>query len=127
MHAETLTAPDHIARAGAGRKYRNKGKGKGKKSKGRRRDKAPDADGDGSGGGAGYKSWNAYLCLHQDEVPRGIMSSKCAMRQVQIILQDLYTLPEVSFHNELYCACRLLQQGLHFTNLKECMHDMIRK
>lgn len=54
-----------------------------------------------------------------------ILSSRCAMHQVQICLKDIYALPFTSFYNELYCASHLLQ-GKHGSSLKQHMLAVIK-
>ena len=64
--------------------------------------------------------------LATKEPEHSMISSRCAMHQLQICLKDAYTLPCLSFHNELYCACRIFQQGRQLGLLKSHMHGIVR-
>lgn len=56
-----------------------------------------------------------------------MLSSRCSMHQAQICLKDVYTLPSLSFHNELFCGCKILMRGHQLSSLKSRMNGLVRK
>ncbi len=54
-----------------------------------------------------------------------VVSSRCAMHQVQRILCATYRHRSLSFHNPLFCLCKLLHNGVYMKRLRKTMHNVL--
>ena len=54
-----------------------------------------------------------------------VWSSRCCMHQLQLALSVLYKSRGLSFHNPLFCLCKLVHQGTYMKRLRELMHKAL--
>ena len=54
-----------------------------------------------------------------------IITSRCNMHQIQLVLKDMFTLKVFHFHNEMFCITNILSNGNKFMLLRKCMHELI--
>ena len=54
-----------------------------------------------------------------------VLSSRCCMHQLQLVLCRSYTHRAISYHNELFCLCKLLHHGAYMRKSRSRMHSIL--
>ena len=54
-----------------------------------------------------------------------VLSSRCAMHQLQLVLSATYIHRAITFHSELFCMCKLLHHGVYMRKLRAHMHCVL--
>ena len=56
-----------------------------------------------------------------------VLSSRCAMHQLQLVLCSTYSTQQLSFSNALFCLAKLMHHGPYITDLRRWMHKLLDK